>query len=362
MTTLRSEDWSVRPSFVPNGPTSPVVLLLDETHLTQLAGIPSVAWQTPWSEVANIELIRFSHQMVLFATVGGVRYCWRQRQLTDFEAMSAFVLERGGVVTRRRRRAGVFAVVALVVVASFAGGVAAWFNRTSHADTELADARAINLTLRDLPSSAYASSDTPLGYLVTPNKVYTPTTTTALPKDAPYTEAATAFQSCLGVTNAADRLYGGASQQPDYQVSSSIFSTNEFGGVLLASTSQYYRTTTMVERDTHEMSMKNFGLCFATSSATLILAELGRAEPAAPGAVNWRPSTFTKGWSRAGSVPITVPGVNSKLQLVMVVLTRGHYEVTLSALVSSFARSEAFLAGAANTLLSRMATTSSAAV
>jgi len=66
MSLLRSEDWSVKPSFVPNGPTSPVVLLIDDTTLTQLAGIPPVAWQTPWSELGNLELVKFSSQMAFF--------------------------------------------------------------------------------------------------------------------------------------------------------------------------------------------------------------------------------------------------------------------------------------------------------
>ena len=70
---LRSEGWSVRPSFVSNGPTSPVTLLSDDAGLTQLAGEPMVAWQTPWSELTNLQLLRFAKGMALFATVGGVR-------------------------------------------------------------------------------------------------------------------------------------------------------------------------------------------------------------------------------------------------------------------------------------------------
>jgi len=104
MSLLRSEDWSVKPSFVPNGPTSPVVLLIDDTTLTQLAGIPPVAWQTPWSELGNLELVKFSSQMAFFATVNDVRYCWRHRELTDYESMRTVVLEHGGAVTHRRRK------------------------------------------------------------------------------------------------------------------------------------------------------------------------------------------------------------------------------------------------------------------
>ena len=364
MTTLRSEDWVVRPSFVPNGPTSPVVLLADEAHLTQLAGIPAVAWQTPWSEITNIELVRFAHQMALFATVADVRYCWRNRELTDYDAMRALVLEHGGVLTRRRRRVAVVAIVAVVLVASLAGGIAAWFNRGNAQASELADARFVNLTQNDLPSgfSPTNSSETFLGLLVPPsNKVYTPTTTTPPAKDSTFSKAATVFQSCLGVSNARDRIYGAAGQQPDYQVSSPIFNADVHGGVELASTTQYYKTTTMVRKDTHEMSMANFGSCFAKSSATLVLSAYGTSVPASTVATTWRPVTFAKGWARGGVVALKVPNVTSPLQLVMVVMTKGHYEVTLSAIVGSFTTTEGLLANVVNTLLLRMSNSSATA-
>ncbi len=366
MTTLRSEDWAVRPSFVPNGPTSPVVLLADETTLTQLAGIPAVAWQTPWSEISNLELIRFSHQMALFATIGGVRYCWRHRDLSDYEAIRALVLEHGGVVNRRRRRAGVLVVVAVVVLASFAGGIAAWFNRGSHHVNELAAAQFVNLTLKDLPSGWYTTSNAVLDYLVPPaGKVYrfsNTTTTTAPARNSSFAKAATVFQTCLGVSNRRDRIYGESGQQPDVQVSSPIFTTNSLGGVELASTTQYYRTAVMVKKDTHEMSMTNFGSCFVKSSASLILSGFGLTAPAKVVATPWQPATFAKGWRRGGVVSLSVPGVSAKLHLVMVVITHAHYEVTLSAIVQSFAKSQSLIANEANVLLSRMTSSTSKAV
>ncbi|HEY1763187.1 MAG TPA: hypothetical protein VGG17_11405, partial [Acidimicrobiales bacterium] len=274
MTNIRSEDWAVRPSFVPNGPTSPVVLLTDDTGLTQLAGIPAVAWQTPWSEITNMELVRLHHQMALFATIGDVRYCWRNREITDFDAMRTVVLEHGGVISQRRRRAGIFAVVAVVVIASFAGGIAAWFNRGSGGSQQLADARAVNLTVKDLPEGWTKTSETALSYLVPPsNQVFTSTTTTAPTKpNTGFEAAAKLFQTCVGVPNARDRVYGAAGQQPNYQVSSPIFVTNSLDGIEVASTTQYYQTTTMVNKDRAEMSKANFGTCFAESSAALILS------------------------------------------------------------------------------------------
>ena len=363
MTNLRSEDWSVRPSFVENGPTSPVVLLVDDDGLTQLAGIPPVAWQTPWSELTNLELVRFAHQMALFATVGDVRYCWRHRELNDFEAVRTVVLEHGGTVTHHRRRAGVLAIVAVVVLATFAGGIAAWFNRGNGAAKELAATKAVNLTLKDLPSSWYSTSSSVLNDLVPPSgQVFTSTTTTAPAKNSAFSVAAGVFQTCLGVTNKNDRVYGLAGQQADYQVSSPIFTTNSLGGIEVASTSQYYRTTTMVQKDTREMSMKNFGECMVDSSAALILSGLGVKNGGTPGATNWTPVTFTKGWTRGGLVTINVPGVTSKLELVEAVITRGHYEITLSALVGSFSEAKGTLNNLINTLLSRTTTSSSTAV
>jgi hypothetical protein len=365
VTNLRSEDWAVRPSFVPNGPTSPVVLLADDTTLTQLAGIPAVAWQTPWSEISNLELIRFSHQMALFATIAGVRYCWRHKDLSDYDAVRALVLEHGGVVNHRRRRAGVLAIVAVVVLASFAGGIAAWFNRGSHSANELADAKYVNLTLKDLPSGWYTTSNAVLNYLVPPaGKVYkfnNTTTTTAPASDSSFDKAATVFQTCLGVSDRKDRVYGLAGQNPDYQVSSPIFTTDSLGGIELASTTQYYHTTTMVDKDTNEMSMTNFGSCFVDSSASLILSGFGITAPKSVVATNWKPVTFAKGWRRGGVVALTVPGVESKVRLVMVVITHGHYEVTLSALVASFTKSQSLLANEVNTLLSRMTSSASLA-
>lgn len=341
-----------------------MALLIDESGLTQLAGIPPVAWQTPWSEITNLELVRFSNQMALFGTVDGVRYCWRHRELGDFEAMRTVVLEHGGALTHRRRRAGVFAIVAIVLLASFTGGIAAYFNGGSAGAKELAQVRAVNLTAKDLPSTWYTSPTSILNYLVPPSKdVFTPTTSATAPaKNSSFVKSASIFQSCLGVSNENDRVYGAAGQQPDYQVSSKVFTTNTLGGIELASTAQYYNTTAMVQRDTKEMAMRNFGSCFTASSASTILSGFGLSSPSNTVATNWTPMTFLKGWTSGGVIAITVPGVGSKLQLVMAVITSGHYEVTLSALVGSFTKAKAFLSNLVNTLLSRTMTSTATAV
>jgi hypothetical protein len=53
--------------------------------------------------------------------------------------------------------------------------------------------------------------------------------------------------------------------------------------------------------------------------------------------------------------------LDQPVQLVMVMITHGHYEVTLSALVGSFSKAKSVLATIANTLLAREANSSAEA-
>jgi hypothetical protein len=361
-TTLRSEGWTVRPSFVPNGPTSPVTLLCDDSGLTQLAGDPSVAWQTPWSELANPQLIRFPRGLALFATVGGVRYCWRKRNFTDFEALRTLVLAHGGTVARHRRRAGIYAIAVIVLLAALAGGIGSWLNRDSSKSGEIADVRAVNLSLKDLPSSWFVKSASPIQYLFTPvGKIETSSTT--VPNTNPeWMKVTDLFQRCLGISNKKDRVYGKAGQLPNLQISSKSFSSQSFGGIDIESTTQYYQTTGMVQRDTHEMSTTNFGSCFVTSNVALFDAISGTKGPIGNVGVNFRPVTFEHGFVRGGEAELKLPGATGPAHLVSIEITSGHYEVTMSALVTKWPESKLFIGNLANILLSRITSSPSKAV
>ena len=365
MSAVASAGWSVRPPFVANGPTEPVTLLLDDAALTQLAGAPPVAWQTPWSELSEVELVRAAGRVGLAATVGGVRYLWRRRGVEGFDALAAMVEAHGGVVRRGRPRLALAVVAAAVLVASVAAGAVAWLVR--HGPDELASARGANLTLADLPPGWYANSEGVISYIVPPaSKVYTSTTTTAPSARASanrvFAAAASVFQSCLGVSNHADRIYGAAGQQPDYQVSSAVFESNLGGGGEIASVAQYYRTTTMVRRDTAEMSRAGFGRCFVDSQAALLLGEEGQSTAPPTGAVSWRPRTLLSSvFARGGYVRLDVPLLSVRLQLVVAVVTHGHYEVTLDALVPSFDQARGLLDALVATIQSRVSAPSARA-
>jgi len=362
-TELRSEGWSVRPSFVPHGAVTPVTLLADENALTQLAGDPAVAWQTPWGELSNVQLVRFSRGMALFVTAAGVRYCWRNPSRNDFEPLRAIVIAHGGAVARHRRRAGVYSVAVIVLIAALAGGIGSWLFRNSTGSSELADARHVNLTLRDLPIGWYrtpAGEASPLADIFTPGKVETiPSKPTKTKQNAVLTEIFGDFAKCLGVAPARDRVYGAAGQLPDYEVSSQIFASTSFGGIEVVSASQYYHTTTMVRKDTAEMSRKDFGSCFVTSNVALVRAINGAKLPTANVGVTYRSATFLRGWSRGGESVLSLANQGGTPHLVMVEMTSGHYEVTLGVLVNDWPKSEAFVSNLVSTLLSRMVSSSS---
>ncbi len=366
--SLRSEGWSVRPSFVPHGALSPVTLLADDDSLTQLAGEPAVAWQTPWSEISNVQIVRFARSMALFATIAGVRYCWRNPSRSDFEPLRAVVIAHGGVVARHRRRAGVYSVAVVVLVAALAGGIGSWLYSNSSGSSDIASAQNVNLTLRDLPNGWYQTgvqNASVLSYIF-PSccKVQRPSATpTTLPKkNSVWAKVSATFQRCIGVSATHDRLYGAAGQEPDYQVSSKIFSSPSFGGIEAVSTTQYYRTTTMVQRDTAEMTRSNFGACFATSNVALILAVVGSKTPAKNIGTNFRPATFLHGWSRGGEAVLALPNVNGSPHLVMVMITGGHFETTLGVLVDQWPKSQALVSSLTSTLLSRIVSPTSKSV
>ena len=363
-TTFRSEGWMVRPSFVPHGATTPITLLGDEQGLTQLSGEPTVAWQTPWGELANVQLVRFSRGLALFATADGVRYCWRSAKTSDHDAIADVISQHGGRVVRRRRRAGIYAVVLVVLLASVAGGIGAFFAKGSPSAAIVADAKAVNLDVRDLPSGWSPASDSLLSNLFgSPGKVITSTTVTTSPAaNSTWAKVSTLFQHCLGVSAAKDRMYGTAGQQADYQVASPVYASSQNGGAEVASATQYYRTTTMVRKDTAEMRDANFGACFAQTNAALLEAVYSSDIAGVPAGTNWRPLTFVKGFARGGVEKLSVPGVTGALNLVMVQITAGHYEVTLGALVGSWPKDKLFVVNLVNTLLARMTSTGSAAV
>ncbi len=240
----------------------------------------------------------------------------------------------------------------MVLLASSAGTLAALFG---HSNDELGLVRRANLGLADLPPGFAAVGASVLSYVTSlPGQVITSTPTSAPPAGSDFARAARAFQSCLGVSNAVDRVYGRAGQLPDYQVSSSVFTSNDQGGVQVASIAQYYASTDMVARDVAEMSRAGFGACFARSNADMLVSGVSGTFASLTGGTSFTPSTYARAWARGGVVTLRLPGVVVPLHLVMVVTAAGHYELTLAALVARWPSTRGLVSDLVNTLKVRM--------
>lgn len=363
MSPVESSHWRVDPPFVDQGPTFPVTLLWDEESFTQLAGLEPVAWQTPWSEVRELALMRHRRGYVLSATIGGVRYRWHGGDPTSNDELRDMVLAHQGREVRRRH--GLTWLVGVAVVAASFGGLIGERRFDVATNPEVRALDAINLSVGDAGPAWSATTQSDLSYLMgTPGQVVTPVTTTTSPSSVAAKEvnfATAEFQHCLGVTNAADRIYGAAGQQPAYQVSSPILTTADEGGIQVGSIAQYYDSTTMVQRDTAEMTRPHFGACFAQSNATLVDSVVNSTLESALGVHNHPPVTFVKGWRAGGyaSLSLRAQGI-SRLTLISDELTSGHYEVTVMALATSPQRALPVIDQLVNTEMSKVAAGGSA--
>ena len=367
MSVLRSGGWSVRPSFSPHGPTEPVTLLFDEMGFTQLAGDPAVAWQTPWSEVAHLRLVRRRANVMIVAVVANVLYQWRRRiplSRAQFDELSTLLALHGGREMPRSRRNGALAVAGLVTLASFGGYFGGLFT-TAPTSSILSALAAVNLSTRDVPGTWGVSTSASTSELETimpaPGQVITSNPSTTLPaQDSAFNLAANHFQRCLGIQNVNDRIYGLAGQSSTYQVSSAVFSSSSFGGIQVESTSQYYALPANVASDVNEMSQASFGRCFVESNADMMIGRSSAATPDLSNGANYVAHTFAKGWVSGGSVAVSLPVIGvAHANLVIIVEAADHYEVTLAALVTNLSSARATINNLANALLVR-ATSSSA--
>ncbi len=366
MIAERLEGWSVRPSFVPYGPTKPVTLLVDEKGITQLAGIDPVAWQVPWSLLHHVRLVRSAFTTALIATVDGQLFLWRSSKRANYDALIPFVLAAGGRVERARQRLGAWLGAGLVVVGSFAG----YFGTVLHTAPGLSPialaTKHANISFADLAGSWTATGPSLLSALAsTPNKLYVTdfSTTTTIPSaTSPFGLAAHDFQHCLGVSNARDRVFGQAGQSPLYQVGSPIFTSDVDGGVQVASEVQYYPRLANVSRDTSEIASHRFGSCFAAANGVIMKGLFASTYSIATGAASTSvPVTFAKGFRTGGAVLVSAPsfvpadmGITTTQSLGVYVMTSGHYEVTLYVLSAGRRQPSSLASTLVNTLLARI--------
>jgi len=363
--TVRSTGWQVQPSFSPHGPTDNVTLLLDEATLTQIAGEDPVAWQTPWEAFSSLRLAQGLFLTALSASIDGRTFLWRTKRRRAFGELAPYVRAAGGSVRKDRGQVAVLLTVLIIVLTSFAGVIGSKVAPPA-TRSQVAALRALNLTFADLPGAWTSQSPSPLTNVVgTANQLLTSSsaTTTTISPTSPFGIIGGRFQSCLHVSAVADRIFGAAGQQPLYQVSSPVYSSTLAGGVQIVSSAQYYVDTSMVARDTAEMQRANFGRCFADANANLTLSGVV-ASPNVRSGTGLTVHTFAQGFRVAGIAPLNGIATSSgeMERLITVVVTSGHYEVTLLVLAPSYRAVGSLVASVTDILATRVSPSSGSAV
>lgn len=350
------------PAFIPHGPTHPVVIAIDDTHFTQWIGDPPTVWQTPLSEVRDLD-VRAGRTVTLRATIGGVRYRWRTRRGPEHAELVERVRALGTVERPRRPWVPLAASAAFVLAVSSVAAVLAGSVSTSSRPSLATTVGAVNVGLADLPAGWGPTPEgTLLDILGNAGTTY-PSRPGASPAPsgvlaAIYDAAGRSFQSCMGVSASADRMFGAAGQEPEVQVTGTIYGTTTAGGPEIGSLTQYYASTTMVDHDVAEYRRPAFGRCWGLVSAQLfagVESESAAATEAKYLASTFTPATFVHGFKAGGIATVAIPG-SATYTLVSLFAASGHYEVNLYALTTDWAATRTTVVAAFNAMLARITT------
>ena len=270
--TLRSVGWSVRPSFVPERCDDAGHPLADDHALTQLAGDPAVAWQTPWSELCE------RPTRALRARHGALRDRRRralllaQPGLADFEAW-----RRSSSPTAAPSRAPRAAPGVVAVVASCWRRARRRHRRvllaTPARTPEVAAASAVNLRLDDLPAGWYdarpartccPSSPAGQGRHHVDHADHPAADEVEVGRDQ---RALPRVPGRVQPTRPGLRRGGPAAGVPGLVADIRVAVLRRHRGRL---DDAVLPTTTMVRRDIAEMSEPRFGSCFVTLNVAMI--------------------------------------------------------------------------------------------
>lgn len=357
----RYPGWRMWPEFVPNGPTHPVWLAFDGSHLTLWIGEPPTVWQTPVSELRQMEL-RVGQRLRFSATVSGVRYHWTTKRRPEHDALIEELRNAGAHLLRDRgRRAAFTGSLAFVVLLAVAASFSVWATNRPSTAAPGKSVGAINVRRSDLGSGWQAVSDAPLENLVGAPGVQpvSSVTTTTSPNnvgDEIWSTASSNFERCMGVTASSDRMFGSAGQEPNETISSDVLGTSAFGTTEIASSIQYYATTTMVDRDVAEYGRATFGRCWGQVNAQILSgAETDSVTAAKQGylTTSFTPYTLSP-WFRRGGVATLPATTGPNLTLVSLFAAHGHYELYVYVLTGNWKAAQPTVDAAFGAMLARM--------
>ena len=331
MTTTRIEGLQLRHPLVEGGPTTPVSWIVTDEGLTHLVGEPASVFDIPWHQIGGFSVS--ANGSLVSAVVAGERVEWLVPKSAR-KHVRAVVVQRGGRVAGHPVVAGVALGCAIAVGALVSYVVVT--PTSSSISSPPVDITRYALSAHDAPASFVQTSNSILSIVVpstTVNHTSATTTTTMDPHSSlsqQFDHMTSTYYACEGLSASTDRYYGKAGQFPDFQVGSKVFAATSGHAQEVGSLAQWYRTTTMVDKDRAQMARPAFigcatqavatqiGIALTQSSGSFTVGAAQRVNIVTPGHVFHRASVAT--------VTITTGNRSATLWVSLIVAVDGHIE------------------------------------
>ena len=323
----------------------------DASGVTLYGGTPLAAWQIPFSAITGLQLSLRAGGVTLTGWVAGghlsitvMADSLQSGTLQDLEVMCSHAAGRepqlisGNISSSRRHRTtwlivalGCLLVVIGIVTAAALGSSSSPSKPLIATSDQQSATTARNLTLGDLPSDwgTDAAASSPLSGLLATDSSSTPTAA----ERAETKKILSAFQSCMGLTNATDRTFGAAGVKPLFQTSSDPYGViNGTNFYEAGTTTQLYASPASVQQDLTQLQSNKFPTCFAEALGRMFTSSGDPTVPLASLPVTRQPTSHPLGVFVSGAtVSLTIPDGTSTVpaQLGVTILVHGSYEQTL---------------------------------
>ena len=315
---------------------SSVVATFTDGTIALYGGEPAAAWQIPLAAITGLTLSSRRTATELAGWVAGSHLHLRFDATIlvggtiDDLAELLGVAQPSSLRSRPKAHRRRWWVVTAIVVGLLAGGSAWLIVRSSH-DSSAASlasdrsaAASVNLTGRQLPTGFSVDDPTtsPLAGLLGTAPATKPTA--AERRDTRAIEDR--YRSCLGISYAQDREFGGAGVTPPVEVPSLPYGRIGAAGDIeeVGSVTQRYASAADVAADRQQMALPRFPACFAAA-----LARFVAGSSSAPVAASAQHLTQPFGaWATGGTAMVQIAGTsgNVPVQIGVSILLAGRDE------------------------------------
>jgi len=327
-----------------------LAVMIDTQSITLTGGEPASTWQIPYVALHGAKVNNIGEYLEVMGWVAGTHLVLTIPVVSlsgggvaDVISMVTPDAERDvslHTATPRwskRKKVGGLALLAVVVTALSAVTVGVWGNvkntstSTSSTQPQQDQAASKNLQFHDVPAGWGKDSPatSPLSGLMGTGGTSKPTPE----QTKTYNQVVANFQSCMGVSNAKDRMFGKAGVAPTVQVPSAPYGTVIAGNLVeVGSVTQYYESPANVQADLAEIKNSKFASCFAQTMARFEItgADATQAGATIPVTVE-KPRTELGVYIAGATASLQFPSTSGTvpIEIGTSILVSGHYEQTV---------------------------------